>query len=76
MSSGNQARVGQAAQPAGFAPRPPWACTVSVRVGSLSGQRKLSWERVGRTIELPRDVDSEQWFELCVNPEEQMAGKL
>ncbi len=25
----------KAAQPAGPAPRPPWACTVSVRVGSL-----------------------------------------
>ncbi len=35
MSSENQVRVGQAAQPAGPAPRPPWACTASVRVGSL-----------------------------------------
>ncbi len=37
---------------------------------------ELSWERVGRTIELPRDVNRAQWLELCVTPEEEMAGEL
>ncbi len=126
------------AQPAGPATRPPWACIVSVRVGSLgethtcvrpeascvpvrlcrggprsgkvqlavgglggskqvylsfpestpdqpdrlgmesplSGECELSWERVGCTIELPRDVNSAQRLELRVTPEEEMAGEL
>ncbi len=125
-------------RPAGPAPRPPWACTVSVRVGSLgetntcvrprpavcqcvcaegalgqrevqlvvgglggskqvylsfpestpdqqdrlgmesplSGEWELSWEHVGRAIELPRDVNSTQWLELRGTPEEAMAGEL
>ncbi len=42
----------------------------------LSGECELSWERVGRTIELPRDVNSTQWLELRVTPEEEMAGDL
>ncbi len=128
----------KAARPAGPAPRLPWACTVSVRVGllgemhtcvtpeascvpvrlcqggprsgknttgsgrtggskqvhlsfpestpdqpdhfgmesPLSGECELSWERVGRMIELPQDVNSAQWLELCVTPEEEMAGEL
>ncbi len=62
-----------AARPAGPAPCPPWACTVFV--GPFSGGGELSWECVGRTIELPRDVDSGQWLELHVTPEEEMAGE-
>ncbi len=31
---------------------------------------------VGRTIELSRDVNSTQWLELRVTPEEEMAGEL
>ncbi len=42
----------------------------------FSGERKLSWEHIGCTIELPRDVDSTQGFELRVTPEEEMAGEL
>ncbi len=42
----------------------------------LSGECELSWERVGRTIKLPRDVNSTQWLELRVTPEEEMAGEL
>ncbi len=38
--------------------------------------RELSWERVGSTIEFPWDVDSAQWLELRVTPEEEMAGEL
>ncbi len=35
------------------------------------------WERRSfRTIELPRDVNSTQWLELRVTPEEEMAGEL
>ncbi len=37
---------------------------------------ELSWERIGRTIELPRNVDSAQRFEPRVTPEEEMAGEL
>ncbi len=43
---------------------------------SFSGGRELSWERVGRTIEFPQDVDSAQWLELRVTPEEEMVGEL
>ncbi len=42
----------------------------------LSGECELSWERVGRTIELPQDVNSTQWLELHVTTEEEMAGEL
>ncbi len=42
----------------------------------LSGEWELSWERVGRTIEFPWDVNSVQWLELRGTPEEEMAGEL
>ncbi len=42
----------------------------------LSGEWEMSWEHVGRTIELPRDVNSAQWLELRGTPEEEMAGEL
>ncbi len=42
----------------------------------LSGECDLSWEHVGRMIELPQDVNSAQWLELRVTPEEEMAGDL
>ncbi len=43
---------------------------------SCPWERELSWERVGRMIELPWDVNSTQWLELRVTPEEEMAGEL
>ncbi len=42
----------------------------------FSGESELSWERIGRTIKLPRNVDGAQRFELCVTPEEEMVGEL